>query len=51
MGTQIIIEKWQEKSLLWCSPHVYAICKKNQKGDMQKDCVEQPQKWLFRFRK
>ena len=45
IGTQIIVEKY----LLWSSPHVYPICKKNQKGDMQKDCVEPPQKWTFSF--
>ena len=39
------------KIFLWSSPHVYAICKKNHKGDMQKDCVEPPQKWTFSFTK
>ena len=43
--------KWLEKSFLWCFPRVYAIWKKNQKGDMQKDCVEPPQKWTFSFPK
>ena len=51
IGTQIIVEKWLLKYILWSSPHVYAICKENRKGDMQKYCVEPPQKWTFSFPK
>ena len=48
IGTQIIVEKWLEKSLLLSSPNVNAICKKNQKGDdMQIDCVQPPKKWTL----
>ena len=36
-----------EKSYLRYSPHVDALCKKNQKGNMQKHCVEPPQKMDF----
>ena len=39
------------KSPFWYSPHVEALCKKNQKGNMQKYCVEPPQKWTFSFPK
>ena len=42
-STQIIVQKWLQKSVQWSSPHVDALYKKNKQCNMQKHFVEPPQ--------